>query len=72
MVSNAVKFNHGQTSDFTTRRKHTFSKPFTLTSVIKEPPHVDRALSLFLLELLTGVQQSLIGHVQGNRRAPLI
>lgn len=49
-----------------------FSKLPPLTSVIKEPPDVDGALPLLLLELLTGVQEPLIRHVQGNRRAPLL
>lgn len=53
-------------------RSCVFSKLLALTSVIKEPPDVDGALALLLLELLTSVQQPLIRHIQGNRGAPLL
>lgn len=44
----------------------------TLTSIIKQPPHVHRPLPLLILELLTGLQQPLVGHVQRNSRALLV
>lgn len=43
-----------------------------LTSIIKQPPHVHRPLPLLLLELLAGLQQPLVRHVQRDRRALLV
>jgi len=43
-----------------------------LTSVVEQPPHVHGALPLFLLELLAGLQQPLVGHVEGDSRALLV
>lgn len=49
-----------------------FANVFKLTPIIKEPPHIDRPFPLFLLELLTGIQQLLISYIQRKRRALFI
>lgn len=35
-----------------------------LTSIVKQPPDVYGSFALFLLELLTGLQQTLVGQTQ--------
>lgn len=43
-----------------------------LTSIIKQPPHINCALPLFPLELLAGLQQPLVRHIQWYSRTPLV
>lgn len=43
-----------------------------LTSIIKQPPDIHCAFPLFLLELLAGLQQPLVRHIQRNSRALLV